>query len=213
MSAFDFADVFESMWGNASPTSGEMATVNLREVGETSGIDAKGCEMWGPAPLVYRPAPPDADGKCQALTTEIGGRTIVLGTQDPRSAKATGALNTGDVALCSPTGKNVLRLNATGEAGIALVQQTKGDDAGIAIQRDGTIVLYNQWGIIELGSGGFVVTLKTGQQMSLDATAFQCVAPQGFVRCGVVGLGVAPAVPLTFAAPSGVAKPAPNIFV
>lgn len=187
---FDFADVFETMWGS-DPAGGkaEVVTANLRAVGEESGVDARDVEIIGHAPLVYRPAPPTKEGRCQALTVRFGGRTFILGTQDSRSNEATGALGEGDVALCSPTGKNVLRLNATGEAGIALVQQTDGDDAGIAIQRDGKILIYNEWGVLEIGPDGFFVTVKDKGQIQLDDGGAALIAKR-------VGLGPAPSKPL-----------------
>ncbi len=212
MSAFDFTDVFESLWGS-DPTGGkgEVATVNLREAGEEEGATEDGLEVWGTGCVVYRPAKPTDKGKCQAMVASVGGRRVVVATQDLRANECTGAMNDGDAAFCSPTGRNVLKMGGAG--GIHLVQQTDSDDASIAIEKDGTILQANQYGVVELGPNGFVVTLASGEQFQLTQGYAQIVAPQAFMRAGCVGLGLAPAVPLTFAAPSGVAKPAPSVFV
>lgn len=211
-SLFDFADVFASVWGD-DDTGGkaEVVTVSLRDVGEPDGAEATKAPTWGMGCVAYRPAPPTDDGKCQALTVSIGGQPHVIATQDARISKAIGALNAGDAAFASPTGKNALRSNADGS--IAMIHQGESGDSGIGINKDGTISLFTPDVILSLGPDGLLITTKAGEQMALGDKVFQVVALQGFIRCGVVGLGPAPAVPLTFAAASGVVKPAPNVLV
>ena len=107
----------------------------------------------------------------------------------------------------------MLRCNADGMT--ALIQRgPKGSDrpdARIGIEPDGTVILSNEAGQIELSkASGFVVTLATGEQLQLGPQFFQAVATQGFIRCGVVGLGVAPSKPL--ATGSGAAVPIPHIL-
>lgn len=211
-SVFDFSDVFASVWGDAD-TGGktETVTVSLREVGEPDGADATKVPVWGMGCVAYRPAPPSAEGKCQALTIDIGGQAHVIATQDARINKAIGALNEGDAAFAAPTGNAALRANADGS--IALIHQGTDGDSGIGINKDGTLSFFTPDCNFTMGPDGFVWTTKQGEQMVLGEQAWQVVALQGFVRTGVVGLGPSPAVPLTFSGTSGVVKPAPNILI
>lgn len=211
-SVFDFSDVFASVWGDAD-TGGktEVVTVSLREVGEPDGADATKAPVWGMGCVAYRPAAPTSDGKCQALTIDIGGQAHVIATQDARINKAIGSLNEGDAAFASPTSKSALLAKANGQ--IAMLHQGADGDSGIGINDDGTISLFTPDVVLTLGPDGFTVTTKAGEQLVLGEQVFQAVASQGFVRCGVVGLGPSPAVPLTFSGTSGVVKPAPNVFI
>lgn len=211
-SVFDFSDVFASVWGDQD-TGGktETVTVSLREVGEPDGADATKAPVWGMGCVAYRPAPPSADGKCQALTIDIGGQAHVIATQDARINKAIGALNEGDAAFAAPTGNAALRANADGS--IAMLHQGASADSGIGINKDGTISIFTPDCNLTLGPDGLTFTTKGGEQMVLGEKVFQVVALQGFIRCGVVGLGPSPAVPLTFSGTSGVVKPAPNILI
>lgn len=211
-SVFDFSDVFASVWGDAD-TGGktEVVTLSLREVGEPDGADATKAPVWGMGCVAYRPAAPTEAGKCQALTIDIGGAAHVIATQDPRINKAIGTLSEGDAAFAAPTGNAALLSKADGT--IAMLHQGKDGDSGIGINKDGSITLFTPDVVFTLAKDGLTITTSAGEQMVLGEQVFQVVATQGFVRCGVVGLGPSPAVPLTFSGTSGVAKPAPNIFI
>lgn len=41
-------------------------------------------ELWGPAPLLYRPQDPDDDGACEALFIRYGDERVVVATKDRR---------------------------------------------------------------------------------------------------------------------------------
>ena len=209
---FDFADVFATVWGDES-TGGKVETVtaSLREVGEPDGADATKAPIWGMGCVAYRPAAPTSDGKCQALTVSIGGQPHVIATQDARISKAIGALNEGDAAFASPTGKNALRSNADGS--IAMIKQGESADSIIGINKDGSISLMTPWCLMTLNEDGLTFTTKAGEQMVLGKQVFQVLAAQGFIRTGTVSLGLSAAVPLTFSGTSGVVKPAPNVFI
>lgn len=205
----DWCDCFDSHFG-ADETNGgpEVATADVRLVGSTDGAYATGCELWAHYGFAYRPPDPDGDKRCQAIVYDAGGTRIILASRDVRGADSHGALNKGDVALWS-TGKNTFRLNAGG--GISMLQQTDDADASISIEKDGTIILANRYGAMSLGADGFTVTLATGEQIALGEAIFQAFAPQGFVRCGVVGLGPAPSKPLDTGA-GAAAVPIPYIL-
>lgn len=204
----DVYDVFDSDYSDkATGGKGEIATVSIRECGEDEGTSFKDAEIWGHAPLLYRPGDKDDKGACQALTENIGGRMAVVGTKDARAAEASGALKKGDVALVNPWGgKCCLRLNA--DRSMALLQQGDDDDAGISFEKDGTIILFNKYGQMELGPNGFQVFTAAGEALKVGGGVFQTVSSQAFIMAGCVGLGPAPSKPLcTGAGPAAVPIP------
>lgn len=204
--------MFASVWGSADAGGKtEVVTVSMREVGEPEGASATKAPVWGMGCVAYRPAAPTSEGKCQALTIDIGGAAHVIATQDPRINKAIGTLGEGDAAFAAPTGNAALLSKANGQ--IAMLHQGKDGDSGIGINDDGTISLFTPDVVMTLGKDGLTVTTKAGEQLVLGEQVFQVVASQGFIRTGVVGLGPSPAVPLTFSATSGVVKPAPHVVV
>lgn len=208
---FKFFDIAGSNFSaESSGGEAEVTTADLREVGEENGVDVSAAELWAHYGLAYRPPASAGKNRCQALAVPIAGGRAVIATRDARSSEAAGALNDGDVALWS-VGKNAVRVNADGS--IALIQQGASTDAMIAIQKNGSIVLSNQWGQIELGPKGFLVVTADGCSLKAGQAQCQMLAPQCFVTGGVVGLGVAPAAPLTLQPLTGVTKPAPNIFI
>jgi hypothetical protein len=211
--SLNFVDVFETLWGSTDTGgTGEVVTCQVRGAGEEDGQDARDVELWSQGCIAYRPAKPDGDGKCQLLTVPIGSQLLAIASRDSRADKATGALNEGDAAFCSPTGKVALRCNADGSC--SMLKQGESADAYISIQKDGTILIGNEWVQLELGPNGFQVFNKvTGEAMALGGGFFNVVAPNGALQCGGLSLGVGAAVPLTFAPASGVGKPAPNILI
>jgi hypothetical protein len=214
---FNFSDVFASMWGDADTGgAGEVVTVELRDAGSTDGQTGDAVEVFGQAPLLYRPAAPTKDGTCQVLTLEVGGRKIAIGSRDPRATQASGALNEGDVAVVCPTAKNALRLNA--DNSISLLQQGEEADAFLRFETDGTFLAGNRWGQIELGANGFHVHLVSGEVLSIGDGQAILQATAGILNCGSIRLGTTAAVPLCSVPtvpPGGFACPkaTPNIFV
>lgn len=215
----DWYDVSESHFG-ADPTGGaeEIVTVDLRAAGEQDGTDANAAEVWaGGYGFTSRPAAPDGDKACQAIAVDAAGKRIVIAMRDTRGADAHGALNAGDVAMWS-TGKNAIRLNA--DKSIGIIQQGDDSDAALSIEPDGTIILRNAYGQIELGPNGFQVFTKTGEAFQLGAGSANFLAPTFAAQCGTIALGVGAAVPLTIPNPATggtgtfvLAKPVLNVFV
>lgn len=210
---FSFADVFASRYGaEASGGEAELVTLSLRDAGEEDGQDDDDVEVWSMAPVLYRPAAPDDKGKCQVVTTDVGGQKMALASRDLRAATAAGALNEGDAAFCCPSSKVALRCNA--DNSIALMQQGESADAFITIQPDGTIVMGNAYGQLEIGPNGVQMFAADGTSMTLGGGAFHVLASQAFVQAGVVGMGpTGGKVPLTFAPTSGIAMPFPNFLL
>ncbi len=206
----EFTDVAESQFGNdATDGKEEIVTCTLRYAGETDGQDELAAEVWCQYGFTSRPAAPSDSGKCQALTVDAAGKRIVVGSRDLRGADSHGALNAGDVAMWS-TGKNSIRCNADGS--IAIHQIGESIDSGLSIEKDGTILIFNEWGTIELGKDGFKVLTASGtSSLELAPDHFQAMAPQGFLRCGCVGLGLAPSLPLCTGA-GAAAVPIPYIL-
>jgi hypothetical protein len=177
--------------------------------------------VWQQYGFTSRPAAPDGDGKCQALTANIRGMRAVVATRDTRGPASHGALNAGDVALWS-IGKNAVRCNADGS--IALLKQGAEEDSGIVIDKDGALSIFTPFGIIQLNADGFAVILKEGGvSLSLSPKDITLLGPKCSISTGTVALGVGAAVPLGLqptVVPTGtvspafaVTKPTPNIFV
>jgi len=186
----DWVEVSESNWGATATDNGPaIATASIRLAGETDGQDQTNAEIWSHYGFSYRPSKPSAGGKCDAIAQHVAGKRIITATRDMRGAVCHGALNEGDVAMWS-TGKNTIRCNADGS--IALLQQGASTDAGISIEKDGKIILFNQWGQLELGPNGLIVVTKGGSALELADDHFQVLSPQCFVRGGLVALGMAP---------------------
>jgi len=209
---FDFVDVFETMYGSdASGGGASVVTCQVRDAGEPDGQDGRDVELWGMGCVVYRPAKPDANGKCQLLVTPIGSQPVAIASQDSRAAKAAGAMNEGDAAFCSPTGKVAVRCNA--DNSFAILRQGSAADAFFLIEKDGSIKFGNQWGMFTLDSDGFSMISAAGEALTLGGGSFQVLAAKGVIGTGTVALGATASRPLTFAPVSGIAGPAPNIFV
>ncbi len=195
MPDFDFSDVFATMWGSeATDGAGEVVTCQVRQVGQEDGQTGGDVEMWESGCIVYRPAPPDESGKCQLLTTQIGAQVFALGSRDSRSAAASGAMNPGDAAFCSPTGKVAYRANADGS--ISMINQGESTDSLYSIEADGTLLGANEWGQFELGKNGFQIMLPTGESIIVKPGKIQLAAPQVVINGAVVALGIGASVPL-----------------
>lgn len=219
---FDVADIFESKW-SADEAGGEaeVLTCSLREAGEADGTNERDAEVWGQYGFTSRPKAPDEDGKCQALTSMVGGRKAVIATRDTRGPANHGALKEGDVAMWS-VGKNAVRCNADGS--IALLKQGESEDSGIVIDKDGALSIFTPFGIIQLNADGFAVILKEGGTcLSLTKSDITLSGTKCSLSAGVIALGVGAAVPLAVqptVVPTGTispafaaTKPTPNIFV
>jgi len=102
---------------------------------------------------------------------------------------------------------------AKADGSIALLQQGDEADTMMVLEKDGAIILRNKWGQLQLDENGFAVVLTSGESFELAPASAQITADVVKIAGGVVSLGAAAAVPLTFAPTSGVVKPAPNILV
>lgn len=194
MSDWTFVDAYASSWGSESTDgAGEVVTCQVREAGEDDGTDGE-VELWGSGCVVFRPAPPDDVGKCQLLTVQIGAQRYAVGAHDSRAAQATGALNPGDAAFCSPTGKVAFRANANGSA--SMIKQGKDADALVSIEDDDTILASSRFGQIELGENGVQMMLPTGESFIMKAGKIQFTAPQVVINGAVVALGIGASIPL-----------------
>lgn len=208
----DWVDVTESTFSkDASGGEAQVVTCAVRDAGQEDGQTGRDVEVWGLGCIVYRPAPPDDKGKCQAAVATVGGARVIVATRDTRAATAVGDLGAGDAAFCAPTSKSALIAKADGS--IALLQQGDEADAMVVLEKDGAIILRNKWGQIQLDENGFAVVLTSGESFELAPASAQITADVVKIAGGVVALGAAAAVPLTFAPTSGVVKPAPNILI
>ena len=191
----DFSDVFDTMFGNTT-TGGaaEIVTLNTRSAGDSDGQTGDDVEYWSHGCMVYRPADPDGDGKCQVMTRQVGGRKIAVASQDSR-AKVFGALNKGDACFGSPTGGGMFRANADGSTGFRRVGKDGAADAWRQTEKDGTQITGNEWGQYELSKEGFVVSLADGTFFQVKAGEIICGAAKISLP-GTVGLGPSPSVPL-----------------
>ncbi len=193
----DFADVFASFYGSeATGGAGEIVTCQTRDAGEADedGQTGTDVEMWGPGCVVFRPKEPDAKGKCQLLTVPVGPLAVAIGSRDSRAAEATGAMNAGDAAFCSPTGKVAFRANDDGS--IAMIKQGAEVDSYHVCEKDGSWKMGCPWGQMEFGPDGFKVILASGQALSLTKDGFTVIAPNANFCCGTIALGLGAAVPL-----------------
>lgn len=210
MAWVDYLDVMEALLGDAS-TGGESSVVTaaVRDAGQTDGQTGRDVEVWGQACVVYVPAPPNGDGKCQALATIVGGTKVIVATRDTRAAAAVGDLPPGAAAFCCPTSKSALICKEDGS--ISLLQQGADADALISIEADGAILFRNKWGQVQLDKDGFSVMLTTGENFSLSAGLAQLMAPTVGLESGLTKLSSSAAAPLTSAGLT--TKPALNILV
>lgn len=63
------------------------SSVVLRVVGDEDPAgdeDLSECEMFGQAPLIYRPQDPTDAGRCEAMFVRWGDESVVIGTKDRR---------------------------------------------------------------------------------------------------------------------------------
>lgn len=85
------------------------------DAGDEESDDA---ELWGHAPLLYRPADPDADGACEALFVRWGDDREVIATKDRRWQIS---LEKGDVCVRNLSGANPVRLRLQAD-GVAILE-------------------------------------------------------------------------------------------
>lgn len=218
----NFADVFDTVFGNESTSGGEeIVTLKLREAGAEDGQIADDTEMWGMGCALYRPKAPDDDGKCQALVAQIGPRKVAIATRDSRASKRFGALNEGDAVYGSPTGGGMFRANDDGSTSMRVADPDGTQKAFFAIEADGTLLLGNEWGHIELGAEGFMVCLKgSSEYLSLKPGEFTASAPACTLAGASVALGIGASKPLAAAPITGTVgagfvplTPVLNVFV
>ena len=210
MGAFtiNIMDAFATRYGGeATGGEEEIVTLSLREAGQEDGQNADDAEMWGEGCYLYRPKAPNDDGKCQALVAQIGPRKVAIATRDSRAGKRFGALNEGDAVFGSPTGGGMFRANDDGSTSMRVADPDGTQKAWIAIEKDdGTILLGNKFGHIELGPEGFMVCLAgSSEYLSLKPGEFTASAPTCTIAGGSVALGVGASKPLAAAPITGTA--------
>lgn len=195
----DFSDVFATMFGSTA-TGGveEIVTLATRAAGDEDGQTGDDVEYWTHGCMVYRPADPDSKGKCQVMTRQVGGRKVAVASRDSRS-KVFGAVNKGDALFGSPTGGGMFRANADGATGVRVVEPDGVQRAWISAEADGTIIIGNKWGQIELGENGFSVCL-TADSTYLEVKPGEIVAAATKVNlaAAAIALGLGAAIPLAF---------------
>ncbi len=202
MRDWTFVDAYDSVWGSGeSGGEAELVTASIRRSGEPEGQDGDAVEMFGHACIAYRPADPDKGGVCQMLVGTMGGQAYAFATRDLRLSAVAPALGKGDMAIGAPTGKTTFISKADGSAAIFKKGETA--DAGISIEKDDRILMFNQWGTISLGPQGFMVSLATGQLFHLAPSGCQVMAPTFAAKCGNIALGVAASRPLAAAPITG----------
>lgn len=191
----DWVDVTESTFSkDASGGEVQVVTCAVRDAGQEDGQTGRDAEVWGLGCIVYRPAPPDDNGKCQAAVATVGGARVIVATRDTRAATAVGDLGAGDAAFCAPTSKTALIAKSDGS--IALLQQGDEADAMIVLEKDGAIILRNKWGQIQLDESGFSVMLTSGESFGIGGAQMTLAADQVNLAGAVIGLGVGASVPL-----------------
>lgn len=67
-----------------SSTQSEAKTVGVKIELPDGQAGADDNEVWSGAPLLFRPAAPSIEGKCEALCFDIGDRKVVIATKERR---------------------------------------------------------------------------------------------------------------------------------
>lgn len=204
----DFQDVFATLYGSDATGGGEeIVTLSLRAAGQEDGQDADDADAWGEGCYLYRPKAPNDDGKCQALVAQIGPRKVAIATRDSRAGKRFGAMNEGDAVFGSPTGGGMFRANDDGATSMRVADPDGTQKAWVALEKgDGTILIGNKFGHIELGPEGFMVCLAgSPEYLSLKPGEFTASAPTCTIAGGSVALGVGASKPLAAAPITGTA--------
>jgi hypothetical protein len=223
-SALQYSTLFGATYGaDASGGDATLVTATLRDGSDTDGQVGHDAEVWGVACVVYRPDDPDDAGACQALTTQVGGTPVCLGTRDLRAVGAIPSLSRGDAAFVCPTGRGGVIVQKDGT--ITLLQRGKNGepDALLVIEPDGAFNLLNPFGQMVLDADGWRVILKTGECMSLGDKQFLVSATTASISTATVALGVGaasplaavPLLPVATGGPAGFYSPVPvaSIFV
>lgn len=194
----DFKDVFDTMFGmDSSGGSEETITLKLRDAGDEDGQTADDVEAWGQGCILYRPKAPDAEGKAQVLTAQVGPRKIAIASRDSRATKTFGAVNAGDAVFGSPTGGGMFRANDDGSASMRVVGEGGVQKGWISIETDGTILIGNKWGHLELGENGFSVCLCDGPDyFQVKPGEIVCSSSKVNLAAAAVALGLGAVLPL-----------------
>lgn len=188
----------------ASGGDATLVTASIRDGDDEDGQTGHDVEVWGQAPVLYRPADPDDKGSCQALTTLIGGTPVCLATRDLRAVDAMPALGPGDAAFVCPTGRGGFFTKTDGSMGLLQRGVGGAKDALLVFEPDGTFSITTPHGQIVLGPDGFQVILANGQCIGLGENDFTVTGTSANIATSSVALGIGASVPLA-AAPLTVA--------
>lgn len=197
MPALQYGTTFGATYSTAaSGGDATLVTTSLRDGDDEEGQTGHEAEVWGVAPVVYVPDDPTDAGACQALTTDIGGQPVCLGTRDLRAVGAIPALGRGDAAFVCPTGRGGVIVQKDGS--ITLLQRGTGGrkDALLVMEPDGAFNVSTPFGQIVLDADGFRVILASGECFTLGGTQFVASATSISLSGATVGLGVGASVPL-----------------
>lgn len=210
--ALQYSTAFGAAYGaDASGGDTTLVTVSLRDGDDEEGQTGTDVEVWGQAPVLYRPADPDDKGSCQTLTTLIGGTPVCMATRDLRAVDSMPALGPGDAAFVCPTGRGGFFTKPDGSMG--MLQRGKGGapDSLAVFEQDGTFNVSTKHGQIVLGPNGFQVILPNGECFSLGGNNVTMSATSMNLEVASLALGTGASAPL--AAVSGGVVPVSSIFV
>lgn len=210
--SIQYSTVFGATYSaDASGGDTTLVTVSLRDGDDEEGQTGHDAEVWGQAPVIYRPADPDDKGACQALTTLVGKSNVCLATRDLRAVNAMPALGPGDAAFVCPTGQGGFFTKTDGSMGI-LQRGKDGEKDSLAVfEQDGTFNISSKYGQIVLGPDGFHVILANGQCFSLGGEDVTMTATSMSLAAATVALGTGASAPL--ATVSGGIVPVTGVFV
>lgn len=115
----------------------------------------------------------------------------------------------------------MFRANDDGSTSVRVADPDGTQKAFFAIEKDGTILIGNEWAHLEIGAEGFMICLKgSSEYLSLKPGEFVASAPNVSLAASAVALGLGAAVPLAAAPITGTVgagfvplKPVLNVFV
>lgn len=198
--SINYATLFSASYTpEASGGAATLVTASLRDGDDDEDQVGQNVEIWGQAPVIFLPDDPDEGGRCQALTTQLGGVPVAIATRDLRASQAVPGLAKGDAAFCCPSGRVALLARKDGTIGLMQRGKDGGKDSLLLILEDGSLNITTPFGQIVLDADGFRVIGPNGEALGLGANDFTLTASKATLAVPSLALGVGASVPLALA--------------